>query len=82
VGALVDLLGGGRGDLRMVVAQDERAMAHPVVDQVVAVDIPLAGAVGAVDVDRKRREIPTIVRNPTGDRLARPLIQRRRPCES
>ena len=75
VGALVDLLGHGRGHGGIVVAQNQRAVAHPVVDQLVAVDVPLARAVGAFDVDRKGREVAAVVRDATRDRLARALEQ-------
>ena len=73
VGAFVDLLGDRGGDLWMVVPQQQRAVAHPVVDELVAVDVPLAAAVGPLDVDREWDEIATVVGDATGDCFAREL---------
>ena len=47
------LLLDGLDDGRVAVAQEQRAVAHPVVDVLVAVDVPL---VGALAPDRRRSE--------------------------
>ncbi len=70
VGALVDLFGNRGGHLRVTVTQQQGTMAHPVVEQLVAVDVPLPSPFGSLDIDRKRHKVPTIVRNTPGDRLA------------
>src|SRR5712664_387913 len=82
VGAFVDLLGDRRGYLGMVVAQQQRAVTHPVVDELVAVDVPLAAAIGALDVDRKWGEVATIVGDATSDCFARTCVELRRSRES
>jgi hypothetical protein len=53
VRAFAHLLGYGRRHLRVVVAQEQCAVAHPVVDELIAVDVPFVAAIGALDVDRK-----------------------------
>ena len=57
-------------------------MAHPMVDELVAVDVPFAAAVGALDIDRERDEVATIVRDAARNRVARARIKLRRSRES
>src|SRR5439155_1639417 len=45
--ALERLLAHGVADGGRIVAEEQRAVSHPVVDVAVAVDVPLVGAVGA-----------------------------------
>src|SRR5436309_3060890 len=48
------LLAHGVGHLSRVVAEEQGAVAHPVVDVAIAVDVPLVGALGPGDVERTR----------------------------
>src|SRR5437660_12734525 len=57
-------------------------MAHPVVDELVAVDVPLAAAIGALNIDREWGEVATIVGNAAGDCIARTCVKLRRSRES
>src|ERR1051326_2146395 len=75
---LVALLGDRGDDARMVVAEQQCAVAHPVVEQLVTIDIPLATAFGPLDVDGKRSEIAAIVSNAARDHVARALVKLRR----
>src|SRR6266446_3451198 len=63
-------------DGRIAVPEEQGAMAHPVVDVLVAVHVPLAHAGRAVDVDGERREMADVVRDPAGDHFARAIVQR------
>ena len=56
----------------MAVAQQQRPVARPVVDQPVAVDVPLVRPVGPVDVDRERLQVAVVGGGP-GDHPPRPL---------
>ena len=56
--------------LRMAVAQDQSAMAAEVIDIAVVVDVPLAGAFGAGDIDRMGHQIADIVGDPAGKDFA------------
>src|SRR3989338_8791179 len=58
--------------------QQGRAVAHPVVDVLVAVGVPLARAARALDVDGEGREVADVVGDAAGDRRARPLPERGR----
>src|SRR5262249_55762318 len=76
VSAASDLLLHRAHDCRMAVAQEERAVAHPVVDVLVAVDVPLAGAGRALDVGRERSQMADVVGDTAGNRMARALPER------
>src|SRR5207247_1767303 len=65
-------------DGRVAVAEEERAVAHPVIHVLVAIDVPLAGALGTLDVDRERRQVADVVRDPARNRRAGTLPERRR----
>jgi hypothetical protein len=78
VRALLHLLGDGAHDGRMIVAEHERAVAAPAVDVLVPVDVPLAGAVGVVDVERERREDAAVVGGAARHQLRGALVQRLR----
>ena len=59
----------------MAVTQQQRAMAAEVVDVLVAVDVPLAGAGGPRGIDRIRQQRAAVVRQAGGDHLPRPLVE-------
>src|SRR6185369_2175938 len=65
-------------DRRMAVTEKERAVPHPVVDILVAVDVPLARAGRALDVGRERSQVANVVSDTAGNRLARALPERGR----
>ena len=48
-------------DIRVVVSEQQRAVTHDVVDDLIAIDIPFAAAGGARDVERERRVVPHVV---------------------
>src|SRR5262245_23514841 len=52
---------------RMAVAEEEGAVAHPVIDVLVAVDVPLVAPSRALDVDRKRQLMPDVVGDAAGN---------------
>src|SRR5207244_9048621 len=54
------------------------AVTHPVLHVLVAVDIPLARAQGALDVDRERRQVADVVRDPPRNHRAGTLPERGR----
>ena len=60
------------------VPEEQRAVPHPVVDVLAAVDVPLAGTRRPLDVERERREIPTVVRDAAGDHASGALPARPR----
>ena len=64
-----------RDDRRVAVAQQQRPVAGPVVDQLVAVHVPLAGALGAVEVDGERLQVAQVVGDAVGEEAARLLVQ-------
>jgi hypothetical protein len=68
-----------RHHLGVVVPQQQRTVAHGVADQLVAVEIPLAGALGPGDRDRKRLGEPDVVRDAARQQVARPRVKSRRP---
>src|SRR4029453_699586 len=78
VGAARHLLLHGAHGRGVAVAREERAVAHPVVDVLVAVDVPLAAAGRAIDVDRMRGQVTDVVGDPAWNRLARLLGERGR----
>src|SRR5712692_5798736 len=72
-----DLLPDRVDHLRVTVTEEQRAVPHPVVDVLVAVDVPLAAAAGALDVDGKRQVMADVVGHAAGDGLPRALGQGR-----
>jgi hypothetical protein len=58
----------------MAVPQKERPMAHDIVDDLVAVHVPLAAALGSFDVQGKGRHKADVMSYPTGEHLESPLI--------
>ncbi len=78
VGAAQRLLAHGLRHLSRIVPQEQRAMAHPVVDIAVAVDVPLVGAVGAGDIERERLHAAVVVSHRVGEEAPGALIQRAR----
>src|SRR6185503_4815915 len=53
-------------------------VAHPVVDELVAVHVPLARPQRALHVDREGLEVAAVVGDPAGNDGAGPLVERRR----
>src|SRR5262249_42548656 len=68
------LLLNGPHDGRMTVAEEERAVPHPVVDDLVPVHVPLERPLRAIDIDREWLEMPAVVRDAAGNDAARPLV--------
>ncbi len=64
-------------DPLVVVAEDDRAVAHPQVDVLVAVDVPDATALAAVDVDGVLAPGAEVRVGPTGQRPQGTLVHRR-----
>ena len=62
----LELPGDGLLDGRVVVAQQQRAVAEDVIDEAVAVDVPFVRALRALDVDRERLEVADVVRDAIG----------------
>ena len=60
---------------RMRMAEQERAVAAEIVDILVAIDVPLAGALGPGDMDGIGIEIARIVRDAAGQNLVGTLEQ-------
>ncbi len=56
-------------------AEEERAVAHPVVDVLVAVDVPLVAALRARHVGPERQQVADVVGDAAGNGLARALGQ-------
>src|SRR5262249_25979681 len=63
-------------DRRVTVPQEEGAVPHPVIDVLVAVDVPLACAGRALDVGRKRRQMADVVGDAARNRAPRALPER------
>ncbi len=57
-------------------------MADGEVNQLMSVHIPLMGALGPSDGDRKGPEVPTVVGNAAGDDGARATMQGKRTSEA
>ena len=81
VGSARDLVAHRLIDVRVVVAQDQGAVADGVVDQLVAVDIPLVRAVGVGDVRWERLDVPAIVGDSADDGVAGTLMHGSRAGE-
>src|SRR5262245_4960035 len=60
----------------MAVPQEQGAVAHPVIDVLVAVDVPLARAGRTLDIGRKRQQMADVVGDAARDRAPRALPQR------
>ena len=74
---LRNLLDDGCRDGRVCVAHEQRAVAHHVVDVLVAIDVPLAAAGGALDEDRKRRHVTDVVGHAGWEDARRVLVEAR-----
>ena len=70
------LLDHGITHVRGVMPHNERAMAHPVVDVLPAIDIPFVRAIGAFDKDRKRLHTAVIVGNAVREEVLGALKER------
>ena len=66
----------GLDDFRMAVTEEERAVAHPVVDVLVPIDITLLRPLRRLDVDGKRRQVTDVVRDAAGNGATRTLEER------
>ena len=53
-------------------------MPHHVIDNFVAIDVPLAWALGVIHVDPEGVEVARVVRDPVGEDLVRLGVQLRR----
>jgi ribosomal 50S subunit-recycling heat shock protein len=71
--ALRRLLAHGVANGGRIVTEEQRAVAHPVVDVAAAVDVPLERALGTVDVERKRLHATVVVRDGVGEQPSRAL---------
>src|SRR3954451_11257909 len=67
--------------VRRVMPHNERAMAHPVVDVLPAIDIPFVRAIGTFDKDGKRLHTAVIVCNPVREEVLGALKERARGRE-
>src|SRR5829696_7991922 len=63
-------------------SKQKRAVTHHVVDQAVAVDVPLVGALGIGNVRRERLHVAAVVGDTAGDDLPRALVHRQRAREA
>ncbi len=63
-------------DPLVAVAEDDRAVAHPQVDVLVAIDVPDVPALAAIDVDRVVAPGPEVRIGATGERPHRALVHR------
>src|SRR5215475_198186 len=70
------LLDHGITHVRGVMPHDERAMTHPVVDVLPAIDIPFVRAIGTFDKDRKRLHTAVIVSDPVRKEVLGTLKER------
>ncbi len=70
-----DLLLDGRHHVGVGVAQKQGPVTHNVVDELVAVHVPLAGPAGPLDVKGERFEVPRVVGDAAGERLLGLLVK-------
>src|SRR5262249_17498650 len=63
---------------RMRVPQEQSTMPHPIVNVLAAVDVPLARARCALDVERERGQVPAVVGDAARDHPPRTLPARPR----
>ena len=68
-----------RHHLGMAVPQQQRAVAHDVADELVAVEVPFARALGPRHRERERIGQPDVVRHAAGKQMPGPGAERRRP---
>ena len=66
-----------RHHLGVAVPQQQRPVAHRVADELVAVEVPLAGALGPGDRERERLGQPDVVRDAARQQPSRPVVVRR-----
>ena len=66
--------------LRPIVSEQQRSVPADVVDVLVAIDVPLPRAGGALHVHRPRRERANVVRDTGREDAARALCERARTC--
>ncbi len=62
---------------RMAVPQEERPVPDPVIDDLVSIDVPFPRAGGPVDINRKRLEIASVMRDAAGEDLCARSYSRR-----
>src|SRR5438874_4106533 len=70
------LLDHGITHVRGIMPHNECAMAHPVVDVLPAIDIPLVGAISAFDKDGKRLHAAVVVGDPVREEALGALKER------
>jgi hypothetical protein len=61
VGPAAELAHDGVSHRRVPMPKEEGAMPDPVVDQLVAIDIPFPRPLGAIHIDGERREVADVV---------------------
>src|SRR5207245_8808290 len=61
----------GFHDRWIAVTEEQRAVASEIVHVAVSVDVPFAGAIGAVDEDGMREQVAGVVRDAAGEDPAR-----------
>jgi hypothetical protein len=70
------LLKNGVADVGGIVAKEEGAMAHPVVNVAATIRVPLMSPIGAVYKDGKGLHAPVVVGDPIGEEVLGPLEER------
>ena len=75
MGAAPDLLRYGVDQQGVGVPVQQRAVPHHEIDDLVAVDVPLTGSGGALDVDGERLEVTDVVRDPAGEQRRRARVE-------
>jgi hypothetical protein len=75
VRAMQRLLAHGLHDRARIVPEEERAVAHPVVDVAVAVHVPLVGALRPIHIERERLHAAVVVGHRVGKEPPGALVQ-------
>src|SRR5919108_2655393 len=78
MGAALERALDGGGDPRVVVAEQERAVAAVVVDVAIAIDVPFVGAFGPLDVDAVGLEVAAVMGDAARQQTAGLRGERRR----
>ncbi len=71
VSASMDLFGDGLDNCRVIVSQQQGAVPHPVIDELIAIQVPLVCPLRVGDVDRKGLHMARGVRYATRKDLTR-----------
>ena len=78
----VELEMNSRKHIGIAMAQNQRAVAHCIVDDSLSIEVKLVRTLRSLDVDRERALVTAVVGNAAGDRAVRSLVHRlrRREC--